>query len=111
LHLSPVGREILAYMSAKVMSKSNNTKAMIVTTSSSQELSDNYMREYMMARYGYRTKEAEEIRCLPPIGKKIFWYVYDVDALQELHRAAYFPFVFTESHFQELACSHLLTIT
>lgn len=82
------------------MSKSTNTKAMLVTSNGSQDLSDNYMREYMMARYGHKAKETDEVRCMPPIGKKIFWYVCSEVLLPLVLIRSDFPqhFPFAKNH-------------
>lgn len=70
----PAAREILAYIAANVMPNSNwNTKAMLASGSGVQDAQDGFMRELMLQRYGRVLRESDEVQCMPPIGKKLFW--------------------------------------
>ncbi|KAF2662184.1 P-loop containing nucleoside triphosphate hydrolase protein [Lophiostoma macrostomum CBS 122681] len=73
--LDPIALEVLAYMSANVMSKADTTNAVLVSRSSALAGGDSYMRDMMfLARHrGHAKKETDEIQCLPPIGTKVFW--------------------------------------
>jgi chaperone BCS1 len=76
--LDPIAQEILSYMSANEMSKSDTTNAVLVSRNSALEGHDSYMRDmmYISRHRGHAKKEADEIQCLPPIGTKIFWVGY-----------------------------------
>ena len=71
----PVAREILSYMSANIMNKGNITNAVLVSSSSSAEGNEGYMRDMLMLHRhrGHARKNTDEVQLLPPIGKKIFW--------------------------------------
>lgn len=68
----PVGREILAYMSANYMNNSTTTRAMLVSNIS-QESQDTNMRQMMLQRGGPMNMQTDGVQCMPPPGKKLFW--------------------------------------
>lgn len=66
----PVGKEILAWMSSEVMSKSSTTKAMVVTGGDDGGI---YEQENYYRHMGQRGQAAQLVQYMPPIGKKVFW--------------------------------------
>ncbi|KAF2872718.1 hypothetical protein BDV95DRAFT_570467 [Massariosphaeria phaeospora] len=64
----PVGREILAWMSDRVISKGMTRNAMVITGGLQDPA-----RHINMHRQGQVTHPSEEVQCLPPIGTKLFW--------------------------------------
>ncbi|KAF2794707.1 P-loop containing nucleoside triphosphate hydrolase protein [Melanomma pulvis-pyrius CBS 109.77] len=69
----PVAKEILAWMSSEVMSKSRTTEAMIL---SSGDDSSFFGKENFYRHVGQRASAAQlsdDVQYMAPIGKKIFW--------------------------------------
>ncbi|KAF2704880.1 P-loop containing nucleoside triphosphate hydrolase protein [Pleomassaria siparia CBS 279.74] len=72
----PVFKEILAWMSSEVMSKTSTTKALIMTGGISGNASDHdnyYLGKMAQQRGQVVHTTSDEVQCMPPIGRRIFW--------------------------------------
>jgi chaperone BCS1 len=78
VRLDLVARDISAWMAAHVINKSIMTRGAMIVSSNAMEQggSINMFNQMIAQNAGAEPQSSDETQCLPPVGKRIFWCVF-----------------------------------